>query len=97
MFASNDKKLEILNDHYKDSFSHLVSYRKQRDRLMLFLLSVLGIMILFQYFPNQISQSASKFVSTKIGVEFDLHILSPCRFHFSLDSILHPNLPVLAT
>jgi hypothetical protein len=28
MYASSEKKIDILNDHYKDTFSHLVSYRK---------------------------------------------------------------------
>lgn len=75
MFASNDKKLEILNDHYKDTFSHLIRYRKQRDRLMLVMLTVLAIMVVSQFFPDQTSKSVSEVISTKIGIDFALHFV----------------------
>ena len=50
MYSSSEKKIDILNDHYKDTFSHLVSYRKQRDRLLLYLTVVMMIMFLYQFF-----------------------------------------------
>ena len=43
MYASSEKKLDILNDHYKDTFSHLVSYRKQGDRLLIDLLRTYAV------------------------------------------------------
>ncbi len=75
MFASNDKKIEILNDHYKDTFSHLIRYRKQRDRLMLFLLAVLAVMYVFQFFPDETTGAISKLLSKKLGVEIVLNVL----------------------
>ena len=75
MFASNDKKLEILNDHYKDTFSHLIRYRKQRDRLMLCLLVVLVIMYTVQLFPDEATESFSKMLTKKVGVQIPLSIL----------------------
>ena len=75
MFASNDKKLEILNDHYKDTFSHLIRYRKQRDRLMLCLLVVWAIMYAFQFFPDETTGAMSRLFSKKIGVEIALNVL----------------------
>ena len=68
MFVSSDKKLEMLNDHYKDTFSHLVGYRKQRDRLLLYLMTVVVIMILYQFFPEETITAISEIVSKKIGV-----------------------------
>lgn len=53
MSVSHDKKFEILNDHYKDTFGHAVSYRKQRDRLFLYLLLVLAIMFLQVSSPDK--------------------------------------------
>ena len=53
MYASGEKKIDILNDHYKDTFSHLVGYRKQRDRLLLYLLGVVVIMLVYEIFPQQ--------------------------------------------
>ena len=60
MYSSSEKKLEILNDHYKDTFSHLVSYRKQRDRLLLYLLAGVGLMFLYQLFPEETTTAISE-------------------------------------
>ena len=68
MYSSSEKKLEILNDHYKDTFSHLVSYRKQRDRLLLYLLGLVVIMWLYELFPDEMSAALSKIASEKTGV-----------------------------
>ena len=42
----DEKKLEVLNDHYKDTFSHLQGYLRRRNRLSLYLLLALAIMFL---------------------------------------------------
>ena len=69
MYASSEKKIDILNDHYKDTFSHLVNYRKQRDRLLLYLLGVVVIMLVYEMFPQQTAIVFSEVVSKKIGVD----------------------------
>ena len=69
MYSSSEKKLEILNDHYKDTFSHLVSYRKQRDRVLVYLLGIVVIMLVYEMFPQQITSAVSEVVSKKIGVD----------------------------
>ncbi len=52
----NDIKLNILHDHYKESFLHIRDREKQRDRLFLFIIALIGILFLeIQYveiFPN---------------------------------------------
>lgn len=40
-----DKKLEILHDHHKDSFKNIREREKQRDRLFLILISLLGLLV----------------------------------------------------
>ena len=69
MYASSEKKIDILNDHYKDTFSHLVSYRKQRDRLIIYLLVVTVILLLCPLFPKEINSAILKIASQKIGLE----------------------------
>ena len=69
MYASSEKKLDILNDHYKDTFSHLVSYRKQRDRLLLYQLGVVSLQFLYQFLPNETTDIILKVVLKKIGVD----------------------------
>lgn len=52
----NDIKLNILHDHYKESFLYIRDREKQRDRLFLFIIALIGILFLeIQYaeiFPN---------------------------------------------
>lgn len=52
----NDTKLNILHDHYKESFLYIRDREKQRDRLFLFIIALIGILFLeIQYaeiFPN---------------------------------------------
>jgi len=52
----NDVKLNILHDHYKESFLYIRDREKQRDRLFLLVIALIGILFLeIQYaeiFPN---------------------------------------------
>ncbi len=41
----NDKKLDVLHDHHKVSFEHIREREKQRDRLFLILISLLGLLV----------------------------------------------------
>ena len=86
MYSSSDKKLDILNDHYKDTFSHLVSYRKQRDRLLLYLLGVVMILLLYQLFPDKTVDIISTVASDKADVDLNLS---------DIDKILLVMIPVL--
>ncbi len=76
MYSSSEKKLDILNDHYKDTFSHLVSYRKQRDRVLLYMLGISAMLALYLVFPDGIIDVVVEVVSSKIGVELVLSRIS---------------------
>ena len=69
MYASSEKKIDILNDHYKDTFSHLVSYRKHLDRVLLYLSALLGMMYLYQFFPNETTDAIFKVLSQKTDAD----------------------------
>lgn len=59
MTAENDKTLEILHDHHKDSFEHIREREKQRDRLFLIVIALLGLLLLqLQYNSAGISEIA---------------------------------------
>ena len=60
-------KLEILNDHYKDTFSHQLGYLKKRDRLSLYLFLALVIMFLEVVSPNGTETIISKLISKYLG------------------------------
>ena len=50
---SNDKKAEILNDHYKDTCLRLAGYRKQRNRLVFYASITIITTLFLQIFPTE--------------------------------------------
>lgn len=50
---SNDKKVEMLNDHYKDTCARLESYRKQRNRLVFYATITIIISLYLQILPTE--------------------------------------------
>ena len=86
MYSSSEKKLEILNDHYKDTFSQLVIYRKQRDRLLLYALAGVTLLLLYQFFPYLTIDVIFDVASKKLDVAMDLD---------SIDKILIVMTPII--
>ena len=66
---SMDKKLEILNDHYKDSFFQLREHLKLRDKLFLYVIIIITLMFYQLYLPLEASDAISKVVSTELKLE----------------------------
>lgn len=66
---SDDTKLQVLHDHYQDTFTHLRAYLKLRDRLFLYLLIVVTIMLLEMAAPKAAGSAISQFIENKIGVK----------------------------
>jgi hypothetical protein len=60
-------KLEILHDHYKDTFSHQLGYLKRRNRFSLYLFLALVIMFLEVTSPNGTETIISKLISEYLG------------------------------
>ena len=78
-------KLEILNDHYKDTFSYQIGYLKRRDRLSLYLLLTLMIMFLEVVSPSGTETIISKLISNYLGNGVSLETsLVRCLFWFFL-------------
>ena len=46
--------LEVLHDHYKDSFTHIRDKERQRDRLFLVLIALMGFLIILIQYPDSI-------------------------------------------
>jgi hypothetical protein len=61
-----DIKLQVLNDHYKDTFSQTREYIKIRDKLLVFILLTVALTLLQIYSPKEFSDALSKFVAKKI-------------------------------
>jgi len=65
---SEDTFLEVLHDHYKDSFEHLLDHRRLRDRLFLLLLLTMTAMLFQVFSPVDASQTISEAVSKRLGL-----------------------------
>lgn len=59
--VSDDKKAEILNDHYKDTCLKLAGYRKQRNRLVFFAVITLAIIPFIVFLPAETLQFLGAF------------------------------------
>lgn len=65
--VSDDKKVEILNDHYKDTCLKLAGYRKQRNRLVFYAALTMFITFFMVLVPTETLRIvASIFVRTSI-------------------------------
>jgi len=67
----NDIKLKILHDHYKESFLYIRDREKQRDRLFVLIIALIGILFLeIQYaeiFPNIFKNINLKFFNLDLS------------------------------
>ena len=72
--TSQDTRLEILHEHYKDSFTHLQEYRKQRDWLFVLLVATLILMMFQVSAPSRSGDAISQAVSSQLGLAFTIDI-----------------------
>jgi len=70
MVISEEKKLEILYDHYKDSFLHVLEYLKQRERLFVLVLIVIFLQFLQISFSGQYLEAFNNFVEKQFNLDF---------------------------
>jgi len=71
---SEDTKLEVLNDHYKDSFGHLQQFIKRRDWLFFLILAVIALMLFQVFSPGEASATISQFISKRLDVSATINI-----------------------
>jgi len=63
-----EKRLEVLHDHYKDTFTHIQSYLKLRDRLLVYVLLVVAAMLFQIYSTRDADAVLSEAIKQKFGV-----------------------------
>ena len=70
-----DTKLQILAEHYKNTFNLLQDSLKQRNRLFLFVLCILILMLFQLYTPQEASHLISQFISSKLNISTHMNTL----------------------
>jgi uncharacterized integral membrane protein len=71
---SRDTRLEVLNDHYKDSFSHLQEDKRLRDQLFILVIVFLMLMLFQIYAPKESGEAISEFISRKLELKNPIDI-----------------------
>jgi len=69
-----DAKLQILHDHYKDTFFYIQEHIKLRDRLFLFILLVVTFMLFQLYSPVSAGEAVSHFITKKLELKSPIDI-----------------------
>jgi len=83
-----EKELEIYYDHYKDSFSYLRLYLKQRDKYFFYSVLILFLLFLNSILPNDFEILSKSIIEKKIGLnEFSNFRLIDSILLFSVLSI----------
>ncbi|GAH53543.1 unnamed protein product, partial [marine sediment metagenome] len=70
-----DTKLQILAEHYKETFDFLQKNLKQRNRLFLYVLCILILMLFQLYTPQEASNLMSQFISSKLNLSEQMNML----------------------
>src|SRR5689334_11553974 len=65
--VDNDKQLEILYQHYIETFKLLRDDAGKRDRLFLYILIVIFLLLLYISAPSSISDLLNSFIRSKAG------------------------------
>src|SRR3712207_25393 len=71
-------RLEVLHDHYKESFSHIRERERERDRLFLILIVLFALLALEIQYPINFRGPGGTL--TFLGIELNVHALPwpPC-------------------
>ncbi|RJP54222.1 MAG: hypothetical protein C4583_03245 [Anaerolineaceae bacterium] len=69
MSNDNDTKLEVLSNHYSETFMLLKEAVAKRDRLFLYMLTVIFIILLYMNTPTVVSSWINSFLGSQVGLD----------------------------
>jgi len=64
---NHEKRAELLMDHYKDTFQHILYHWRARNRLFMCILIVLSVMALDAYQPETLSKLINCYIAHAVG------------------------------
>ena len=71
----SDTKLHILAEHYKNTFDFLQGTLKQRNKLFLYVLCILSLMLFQLYTPQEAVYVISQFISNTLNISTQINLL----------------------
>jgi len=69
-----EHRLPILHDHYKETFGHIQSYLKLRDRLFAYLLLTVTVMLFQMYSPTGSTEAISELLTKKLELKTPIDV-----------------------
>jgi hypothetical protein len=95
MNPSDDTKLQVLHEHYKDTFTHLRAYLKTRDRLLAYLLVLVVVLLFHRASPQEFAMVISSTLKDRLGISenvaFNLSFISNVLWFIQLCLVLRYN------
>ena len=78
MDLDSSTKLTVLNDHYNETFRQIQAHLKFRDRLFMYLLIFLGVVMLQTSFPIETGEILSSLINSyaNVSLEIDLNFVN---------------------
>lgn len=71
----NSEKLQILSEHYSHTFDFLQSHLKRRDKLFVWALLVMAIMLFHIYIPSEVSNLVEQLIEKKLEVKTQINFI----------------------
>lgn len=71
----NSEKLQILSEHYAHTFNFLQSHLKRRDKLFMWVLLILAIMLFYIYIPLEVTNLVNQLLEKKLEVKTHINFL----------------------
>lgn len=69
----HNNKIELYYDHYKDTFEHILGYKKSRDKFFIFLITITYINFFNLQNPDGLSKIIFSLLSEKFGVQYQFN------------------------
>lgn len=73
-YLAESTKLEVLHDHYKETFAQIQGYCATRDRLFTGVVVMVTVMLFELYAPQQAADSISQFISEMLGLSSGIDV-----------------------
>ena len=71
----NSEKLQILSEHYSHTFDFLQSHLKKRDKLFMWVLFIMAVMLFHIYIPREVSNLIEQLIQKKLEVKTQINTL----------------------
>lgn len=87
---NKEKRAELLLDHYKDTFQHILLHWKARNRLFVFVLIIIALMALDLVSPGSLSKLVNGYIgkSLKNPPTFDFEIIGSIVWFLLLSIVI---------